>query len=132
MSNQIKPSDAARLSADVYTVNESVLSYKAFLKAPLCATNSHATLTAKVGGRFFLSAKDGFGVCVRGDGDYKNDIFLVFRGTTTANNKADFLTSANSGLTRAATSELVHFGFIPVTIQDACFRVLEQFQFKAL
>ncbi len=111
MSIQIKPTDAARLVADIYTVNENIATYKLFLKDPLFATNSHSTLTAKVGGRFFLSAKDGFGVCVRGAGDYKNDIFLIFRGTTTANNKADFLTDANAGLTRSASGELVHVGF---------------------
>ena len=111
MSTQISPSDASRLSDDIYTVNENITSYKAFLKDSLFDSNAKSTLTASVGGRFFLSAKDGFGVCVKGAGNYKNDAFLIFRGTTTANHKADFLTDANAGLTRAASGELVHVGF---------------------
>jgi hypothetical protein len=111
MSTQVTPSEAAKLASDVYSVSENIATYKLFLQDPLFAKNAHSTLTAKVGGRFFLSAKDGFGVCIKGAGNYKNDIFLIFRGTTTANNKADFLTDANIGLTRSATGDLVHVGF---------------------
>ena len=111
MSNALKPSDAARFADDIYTVNKDLLSYKAFLNDPIFDTKAQSTLMAKVGGHFFLSAIDGFGVCIKGAGDYKNDIFLIFRGTTTANNKADFLTDANAGLTTSATGQIVHVGF---------------------
>lgn len=108
---QLKPSDAARFAADIYAVNESALSYKAFLNDPFFDAKARQTLTAKVGGYFFLSAKDNFGVCVKGAGDYKKDLFLIFRGTTEANNRADFLTDAHAGLTLSATGQVVHVGF---------------------
>ncbi len=42
---------------------------------------------------------------------YEGDVFLIFRGTTTANNKADFVTDGHIGLTRSSTGHMVHVGF---------------------
>jgi len=111
MTNELKPLDAAKLALDVYTVNENLFSYKLFLKNKLFASGSQTTLTANVGGKFFLSAKDGFGVCAMGGGDYKGDMFLIFRGTTDANNNADVVTDGHIGLTRSTTGHVVHVGF---------------------
>ncbi len=63
------------------------------------------------GGRVFRAAKDGFGLAAMGQGRYEGHLFLIFRGTTTANNKADFVTDARIGLTRSETDCPVHIGF---------------------
>jgi len=51
--------------------------------------SSQTVLKADVGGRVIRAARDSFGVCALGAGDYSGDVFLIFRGTTEANNKAD-------------------------------------------
>lgn len=111
MSTELQPVEAAKLASDIYVINKSDSRALKIFFGNQNFSSINSKLTASVGGRFFLSAKDGFGVCVKGAGAYKNDAFLIFRGTTTANNKADFLTDANAGLTRSASGEMVHIGF---------------------
>jgi len=111
MSNEISPIEAAGLADGIYSVNENKRTYNLFLKDALFKKGSHSTLAASVGGKFFLSASDGFGVCVMGGKGYEGDVFLIFRGTTTANNKADFITDGHIGLTRSSTGHMVHVGF---------------------
>jgi len=54
---------------------------------------------------------DGFGLCALGAGEYEGHVFLVFRGTTEANNKADFITDARIGITTSKAGLPVHIGF---------------------
>jgi len=111
MAKYLKPSEIADLAAGIYVVNESdKRALRAFMSNRAFSSKSQA-LTASVGGKFFLSAQDGFGVCAMGGKDYPGDLFLVFRGTTEANNKADFVTDGHIGLTRSSTGHMVHVGF---------------------
>lgn len=114
MSQNLSPEDAALLAERVYSVNsEKPLSLKVFLANKLFAKtqSSKMVLNAAVGGRIFRAAEDAFGVCALGGGEYSSDLFLVFRGTTKANNKADFVTDARIGITRSKTGSPVHVGF---------------------
>ncbi len=113
---ELKPSNAAKFALGIYAINEvntraGAARLKGLLKDKMFSQKGNASslLTATVGGSFLLSAKDGFGVCVMGEKD--NDMFLIFRGTTEANNKADFVTDGNIGLTRSSTGHMVHLGF---------------------
>lgn len=109
--NELTPSEAAKFAADIYVVNQTdTHALKIFLSNEMFSAKSH-TLQANVGGRFVLSATDGFGLCVMGGENYEKDAFLIFRGTTEANNKADFVTDDNIGLTRSSTGNMVHVGF---------------------
>lgn len=114
MANELRPSQAAKVAEDIYDVSSgNQRGYKVFLATPLFsqANSVPLTLTATVGGRVLLSARDGFGVCVMGGKGYEGDMFIIFRGTTTANNKADFVTDGNAGLTRSSSGHMVHIGF---------------------
>ncbi len=113
MANELQPSQAARIAEDVYDVNSgNQRAFKAFLANSLFAQNSsQLKLHASVGGNVLLSAMDGFGLCAMGGKGYEKDMFLIFRGTTTANNKADFITDGNIGLTSSSTGQMVHVGF---------------------
>ena len=113
MANELQPSQAARIAEDVYDVNSgNKRAFKAFLANSLFSQNSsQLKLHASVGGNVLLSAMDGFGLCAMGGKGYEDDLFLIFRGTTTANNKADFVTDGNIGLTSSSTGQMVHVGF---------------------
>ncbi len=114
MPKELSPNLAAKFASDVYEVNSGdsfalrdFLGHKAFSQ-----TSSNQTLLkAEVGGRILKATKDSFGLCALGAGDYKGDAFLIFRGTTTANNKADYLTDARIGITMSETALPVHIGF---------------------
>lgn len=109
-SNALPPKFVARISKDVYALNEGdEEAIKLFLNNPAFATQKD--LTAKVGGHVLRAAKDGFGACATGKGSFENHLFLIFRGTTAANNKADFVTDARIGLTRSNSNFPVHIGF---------------------
>ncbi|AAZ28572.1 hypothetical protein CPS_3730 [Colwellia psychrerythraea 34H] len=41
-------------------------------------------------------------------------------------------THENIAIDTSASLNLINSSYIPITIQDACFKVLKQFQFKAL
>lgn len=114
MTGTLNPSEAARLATLVYTVNSGDnIRLKAFLGDKLFQQtgNSQTQLKAAVGGRILRATTDGFGLCAKGAGQYQNDLFLIFRGTTTANKKADFITDARIGITRSRTGLPVHIGF---------------------
>lgn len=113
---RISPSEAASLARDIYAVqDESQLRF--FLDHPLFKEQTskisplQSHLKAEVGGRVLLNHKDGFGVCVEGGGLHKDEVFLIFRGTTTANKGADILTDARIGITNSSTGLPVHCGF---------------------
>lgn len=111
MAKVISPSEVAKLASGIYVVNESdKRALRAFMSNKAFSSQSQA-LTAHVGGKFFLSANDGFGVCAMGGKDNPGDLFIIFRGTTTANNRADFVTDGHVGLTRSSSGHMVHVGF---------------------
>lgn len=113
--NELSPQQTAKLAEGVYTVNKNdELSLKVFLGNQLFKKNSAnkpKAINAEVGGRIFRHAIDNFGVMAKGTGHFENDVFLIFRGTTTANNKADFVTDARIGICLSKCNLPVHIGF---------------------
>ena len=114
MSKELSPGAASELAFRIYSINSNdTVVLNRFLGSKIFAKEmpNKAILEAAVGGRVINAARDAFGLCALGAGDYKNDLFLVFRGTTDANNKADWLTDARIGICRSKTGLPVHIGF---------------------
>ncbi|WP_105101601.1 lipase family protein [Microbulbifer pacificus] len=110
---EVSPILSADLAEGVYSVNKNdPVALKIFLSASAFSQKvKPSVLTASVGGRLLRAAKDGFGICAQGGGDYQGHAFLIFRGTTEANNRADFVTDARIGITISKTGLPVHIGF---------------------
>lgn len=113
--SELNPPAAATLAKRIYDVQNPML-VDLFLKLPyFMATKKsetrHLHLNAEVGGRVILNATDGFGICAQGGKGYENEVFLIFRGTTTANKNADILTDARIGITNTSAGLPVHIGF---------------------
>lgn len=111
---ELSPIDAAELARDIYAVQaisevKRFLDHPRFKKIEKSSSSPHQHLKAEVGGRLLLNHKDGFGVCAQGS--YEDELFLIFRGTTTENNGADILTDARIGITRSTAGLPVHVGF---------------------
>ena len=107
----LKPGIAAGLADGVYDVQSELL-LKGFLSR---AEFSHASgqakhLKAEVGFRL-INTRDGFGVCAMGGDRYKNELFLIFRGSTSANYSADWVSNARIGVSSSKTGLPVHTGF---------------------
>ena len=114
MKMELTPQKAAYLAENIYSVNlDSPFELNLFLNNSIFANpkNTKQVLNASIGGRIFRAAEDAFGVCALGGGNYEGHSFLIFRGTTTAKNKADFVTDARIGLARSKTGAPVHSGF---------------------
>ena len=107
----ISPNVAASLADEVYGVIDN-FSLSTFLGREEFNSERENTahLHADVGSRL-IQVSDGFGICARGAGDYKNDAFIIFRGTTSRNYGADWLTDAYCGVNISETGTLVHAGF---------------------
>ena len=59
---------------------------------------------ARVGGHVVKANTDAFAIVAFGAGGrFENDLFLLFRGTTSANKKADRLTDARYGASISST-----------------------------
>ncbi|MGI1678926.1 MAG: lipase family protein [Cellvibrionaceae bacterium] len=112
---------AASLAYEVYGVQDA-FELNAFLLRPEFSedSNSKTSLKASVGSRL-VNTKDSFAVCARGAGAFKNDVFLMFRGTTLSHYGADVITDLRVGLNVSATGSLVHSGFNQVfnSLSDA-------------
>lgn len=106
----VSPSLAANMASDIYTVQQD--SAQLFLMRPefLKKVEGKRPLQATVGSRL-INTRDAFGVCALGAGSYQNDIFLIFRGSTSANYYADWINNARVGVERSETGALVHLGF---------------------
>lgn len=112
---ELNPLDAAKLAEQIYRVQDQkdveFLSNSVIFISKKVEGAGVLRLKANVGGRVFNANKDSFGVCVEGQGDYANEVFLLFRGTTRANNDADALTDARIGLSVSTSGAPVHSGF---------------------
>jgi triacylglycerol lipase len=100
MSAELNPTITAELVLDANIVNAGVEhDVKDFLNNDVFATTGLKTvLNAYVGGRILKATKDGFGLRALGAGQYKGDLFLIFRGTTDKNGNADDITDARIGV----------------------------------
>ena len=105
----LPPSKAVKLAALVYAVQNERTS-ELFFGDAVFSSNNKQTLQASVGSRL-INTKDGFGACATGAGEYENDVFLVFRGSTFANYGADWISNARIGLEIGASGKPVHIGF---------------------
>jgi hypothetical protein len=109
---ELKPQTAAELASDVYLVqNERLL--PAFLSRPEFSSKAMAKkpLAAQVGGRFVRAARDAFGVCALGGKNNSKELFLIFRGSTTANRNADWVSNGRIGVQFSNNGLPVHIGF---------------------
>ena len=107
----IEPKEAAALAEGVYAVNAGDdFALQIFLGNKLFQQDQKM-LKANVGGRVFRAVEDSFGIAAIGGTEQRKELFLIFRGTTTANNKADFITDARIGLTSSSSGWPVHIGF---------------------
>ncbi|MDK2779389.1 MAG: lipase family protein [Pseudomonadota bacterium] len=112
---ELSPYNTAHLAEGVYAVNANdALALRIFLANPLFKSQQQEDtrqLQAEVGGRLFRHAVDNFGVMAKGSGQFKDDVFIIFRGTTGANKNADAITDARIGICTSETNLPVHIGF---------------------
>ncbi len=109
--SELSPSEAEKLARDIYLAQDpSTLSIFLARKDFCVSKKNKIQLKAEVGTRL-INTKDGFGVCAIGGDFNKNQIFLIFRGTTMANYKADVFTDARIGIERSEAGLPVHIGF---------------------
>ncbi len=109
---QLTPRVAAELAKDIYLVQNEMLLPALLSRVEFSnIKNDSQRLTAKVGGRFFRAAKDGFGICAMGGKGYEKDLFIIFRGSTSTNNNADWISNARIGVQLSSNSLPVHIGF---------------------
>jgi len=108
---ELSPSVAAQLAAAVYAVQDENGGRK-FLSRSEFSTKAGdgKQLKATVGFRL-INAQDGFGICACGGQGYENDLFIIFRGSTTANHCADFASNGRIGVEFSQTGLPVHIGF---------------------
>ncbi len=109
---QLSPRTASELAKEVYFVqSESNLPF--FLARPEFSKEKSGKkhLVAEVGGQLLRTAKDGFGVCAMGGKGFEKDLFLVFRGSTSANNNADWISNGRIGIQASNNGLPVHIGF---------------------
>lgn len=118
--NSLSAKTAAELAKHIYLIQDE--RQTSFLKSlPVFKTSAKPSqevqeakgvrLVAEVGGRLLLSAKDGFGLCAIGGDLYKKQLFIIFRGSTGANQGADWVTNGRIGLARNENGLPVHLGF---------------------
>ena len=110
----VSPYMAASLARDVYDIQDAdgdglealLIRHTELSQKP----TKNKVIKAEVGLRL-INTRDNFCLCVRGANEYKNDIFMIFRGTTPKHFGADFFTDARMGAERSFGNELVHIGF---------------------
>ncbi len=111
MSN-LSSTSAAELASGVYDISQPEL-FGAFIRKRKEFSqnkNDRSKAYGEVGSRL-INVSDAFGVCVKGDGVYKNELFLIFRGSTKRNFGADWVSNARAGLNTSQSGSLVHTGF---------------------
>lgn len=109
------PKIASELAADVYAVQDEDELEVFLMRSEFSENPSNKVhLQADVGGRIIRNAVDGFGVCAVGGAGYENDIFLMFRGSTHANNGADWVSNFKLGLDFTSSGRPAHVGFLNI------------------
>ncbi len=109
--NALSPKLSSQLAAEAYTVTDQ-FKLDAFLQRPefLNSVGEAQSVRATVGGHY-IKSRVGFGVCARGARQFNNDIFLVFRGSSTGHCGLDWLSNVRVGIDSSITGLPVHTGF---------------------
>nr|WP_321404850.1 lipase family protein [uncultured Desulfobacter sp.] len=109
----VSPSVAAQLAADVYAVQDN-FELNVFLQHPIFSQSAGnaQSFKATVGSRL-INTRDGFCVAARGGKGHKNDLFLMFRGSTTSNYGADWVSNFRIGV-QSSPGGMVHVGFFHI------------------
>ena len=109
--SELSPRSASSMAREVYAVQTKTM-LRAFLTRKEFSTKSSEkqAVDATVGSRL-VNTRDGFAVCAKGGQGYENDLFLVFRGSTTANMYADWISNFRIGVEPGLTGSMVHLGF---------------------
>ncbi len=105
----MQASEIARMAKEVYDV-QSDFDMQIFGQSFGLAEQSGQVVQAKTGFRL-INAQSAFAICARGKNANSGDVFIVFRGTTSSNYGADWITDARMGLNISSTGEFVHSGF---------------------
>jgi len=105
----LSPALAAAFANDVYTLRQE-RDVRAILDKHKNYISGEEVIRAQgiSGALVFVKKKSGFGLLAKGNGNYRNDAFVVLRGTSTL---YDALTDANIGAAISSTGHLVHAGF---------------------
>ena len=107
----LSPIASSKLAADIYlTQNKNDEEIFFPRHSTILTATSSSVVNAEVGSRL-LNTRDAFGVACKGTGDYKDDVFLIFRGSTLANYGADWVSNARIGLEIGVSGKPVHIGF---------------------
>lgn len=107
----LTPKISSELACDVYSVADQNKMNTFFQRPEFSGSaNEQQRVSATVGGHY-IKTNVGIGVCVRGSGRYKNDLFLIFRGSSTANCGLDWLSNVRFGVGYSITGLPVHIGF---------------------
>lgn len=109
----LPPALAAELAEKVYNINRSYFLGKSFLGMEIFSQSENEKHipegTLNLGS---LSQTTSFGFFARGAGNYKNDIFVIFRGTCDKTSGiGDWFTNLNIGCSISETGHYVHAGF---------------------
>jgi len=107
MSN-LSPVSSAKLAQGVYLVRNALLLREFLSKSEISKDSANKSVVEGTVGSRLIKSQTQFAICARGAGKYKNDLFLIFRGT---DRLADWVTDARMGLKVSSTGSLVHSGF---------------------
>lgn len=111
--NNLNPDQAVSLASDVYalsrmdTIDDAVLFLNTRYKGKL-GFHEDKMLKGKTGGPGFIKCRTAFGFALIGNGSYKGQAFILFRGTQYL---ADWLTNLNVIHSKSCFNEFVHDGF---------------------
>ena len=111
---ELTPKVSSELAKEVYAIqNENLVKFFLARSEFSHSSGDSEHLKAEVGFRskFLINTQDGFGVCAMGGDKYKNELFIIFRGSTFANHSADWISNARIGVNSSKTGLPVHLGF---------------------
>lgn len=109
----LTPDQAVNLADDVYalsrldTISDAVAFLEKRYKGKL-SFHENKMIKGKTGGPGFIKCRTAFGFALVGNGNYKGQAFIIFRGTQYL---ADWLTNLNVLQSKSCFNQYVHDGF---------------------
>jgi len=111
--SRFEPIQAAKLADDVYaltkidTLEEAMLILNSKYNGVFAFADNNM-LKGKTGGPGFIKCRTAFGFCLIGQGAYKGQAVMLFRGTQYL---ADWLTNLNVSVSSSSSGRSIHDGF---------------------